>query len=90
MIPCLRLLSALCLAALLGACASSPSSRLGDLPLPLPDLSEQTRMVEQSESRRAKYERLRASLERQVALLREHRHALITCSVAPPREDEAA
>ncbi len=32
MIPCLRLLSALCLAALLGACASSPSSSLGDLP----------------------------------------------------------
>lgn len=70
--------------------ATLSQSRLGDLPLPLPDLSEQTRMVEQSESRRAKYERLRASLERQVALLREHRHALITCSVAPPREDEAA
>ena len=32
MIACLRLLSALCLAALLAACASSPSSSLGDLP----------------------------------------------------------
>ena len=32
MIVCLRLLSALCLAALLAACASSPSSSLGDLP----------------------------------------------------------
>ncbi len=32
MIACLRLLSALCLAALLAACASSPSSRLGELP----------------------------------------------------------
>jgi len=32
MISCLRLLSALCLAALLAACASSPSSSLGELP----------------------------------------------------------
>ncbi|EIK98032.1 LppC family lipoprotein [Pseudomonas sp. M47T1] len=32
MTACLRLLSALCLAALLAACASSPSSSLGDLP----------------------------------------------------------
>ncbi|MCU1751775.1 penicillin-binding protein activator [Pseudomonas sp. 6D_7.1_Bac1] len=32
MIACLRLFSALCLAALLAACASSPSSSLGDLP----------------------------------------------------------
>ncbi|WP_347901948.1 penicillin-binding protein activator [Pseudomonas purpurea] len=32
MIACLRLLSALCLAALLAACASSPSSSLGELP----------------------------------------------------------
>ena len=32
MIACLRLLSALCLATLLAACASSPSSSLGDLP----------------------------------------------------------
>lgn len=32
MTGCLRLLSALCLAALLAACASSPSSRLGELP----------------------------------------------------------
>ncbi|WNW11698.1 penicillin-binding protein activator [Pseudomonas sp. DTU_2021_1001937_2_SI_NGA_ILE_001] len=32
MIACLRLLSALCLAALLAACASSPSSNLGELP----------------------------------------------------------
>ncbi|MFJ2447391.1 penicillin-binding protein activator [Pseudomonas sp. NPDC087626] len=32
MIACLRLFTALCLAALLAACASSPSSSLGDLP----------------------------------------------------------
>ena len=32
MIACLRLLTALCLAALLAACASSPSSSLGELP----------------------------------------------------------
>ena len=32
MIACLRLLSALCLAALLAACARSPSSSLGELP----------------------------------------------------------
>ncbi|MGL5995042.1 MAG: penicillin-binding protein activator [Pseudomonas proteolytica] len=32
MIACLRLFSALCLAALLAACASSPSSSLGELP----------------------------------------------------------
>jgi len=32
MIACLRLLSAFCLAALLAACASSPSSNLGELP----------------------------------------------------------
>ncbi len=32
MIACLRLLSALCFAALLAACASSPSSSLGELP----------------------------------------------------------
>jgi outer membrane PBP1 activator LpoA protein len=32
MIACLRLISALCLAALLAACASSPSSSLGELP----------------------------------------------------------
>lgn len=32
MIASLRLLSALCLAALLAACASSPSSSLGELP----------------------------------------------------------
>ncbi len=32
MIACLRLLSAFCLAALLAACASSPSSSLGELP----------------------------------------------------------
>jgi outer membrane PBP1 activator LpoA protein len=32
MTACLRLLSALCLAALLAACASSPSSNLGELP----------------------------------------------------------
>ena len=32
MIACLRLLSALCLATLLTACTSSPSSSLGDLP----------------------------------------------------------
>ncbi|WDY58892.1 penicillin-binding protein activator [Pseudomonas sp. PSKL.D1] len=32
MIACLRLFTALCLAALLAACASSPSSRLGELP----------------------------------------------------------
>jgi len=32
MIACLRLLSALCLAALLAACASSPSSSLGEVP----------------------------------------------------------
>ncbi|MBX8473284.1 penicillin-binding protein activator [Pseudomonas cichorii] len=32
MIACLRLFSALCLAALLSACASSPSSSLGELP----------------------------------------------------------
>ncbi|WP_144939285.1 penicillin-binding protein activator [Pseudomonas alabamensis] len=32
MIACLRLLAALCFAALLAACASSPSSRLGELP----------------------------------------------------------
>ncbi|MFD2642183.1 penicillin-binding protein activator [Pseudomonas japonica] len=32
MIACLRLLSAICLAALLAACASSPSSSLGELP----------------------------------------------------------
>lgn len=32
MIACLRLFTALCLAALLAACASSPSSTLGELP----------------------------------------------------------
>ena len=32
MIACLRLFTALCLAALLAACASSPSSSLGELP----------------------------------------------------------
>ncbi|KAF1011124.1 MAG: Penicillin-binding protein activator LpoA [Pseudomonas fluorescens] len=41
MIACLRLFSALCLAALLAACASSPSSSLGDLPRTPEQLLEQ-------------------------------------------------
>ena len=48
MIACLRLLSALCLAALLAACASSPSSSLGELPR-TPDASIE-QLLEQATS----------------------------------------
>ncbi|MEX5618272.1 penicillin-binding protein activator, partial [Pseudomonas syringae] len=48
MIACLRLLSALCLAALLAACASSPSSSLGELPR-TPDASIE-QLLEQAAS----------------------------------------
>lgn len=48
MIACLRLLSALCLAALLAACASSPSSSLGELPR-TPDASIE-QLLEQASS----------------------------------------
>ncbi|KAA0949658.1 MULTISPECIES: penicillin-binding protein activator [unclassified Pseudomonas] len=48
MIACLRLFSALCLAALLAACASSPSSSLGDLPR-TPDASIE-QLLEQAAS----------------------------------------
>lgn len=48
MIACLRLFSALCLAALLAACASSPSSSLGELPR-TPDASIE-QLLEQASS----------------------------------------
>jgi len=48
MIACLRLLTALCLAALLAACASSPSSSLGELPR-TPDASIE-QLLEQAAS----------------------------------------
>ena len=49
MIACLRLLTALCLAALLAACASSPSSSLGELPR-TPDASLEQLLQQASES----------------------------------------
>ncbi|GFM89878.1 penicillin-binding protein activator [Pseudomonas cichorii] len=51
MIACLRLFSALCLAALLAACASSPSSSLGELPR-TPDASIE-QLLEQAASAKA-------------------------------------
>ncbi|WPO99188.1 penicillin-binding protein activator [Pseudomonas sp. HR96] len=48
MIACLRLFSALCLAALLAACASSPSSNLGELPR-TPDASIE-QLLQQADS----------------------------------------
>ena len=50
MIACLRLFTALCLAALLAACASSPSSSLGDLPR-TPDASLEQLLQQASESK---------------------------------------
>ncbi|MGN8346513.1 penicillin-binding protein activator [Pseudomonas sp. SMV71] len=50
MIACLRLLSALCLAALLAACASSPSSSLGELPR-TPDASIEQLLEEAAQSK---------------------------------------
>lgn len=50
MIACLRLLSALCLAALLAACASSPSSRLGELPR-TPDASIEQLLEQATQSK---------------------------------------
>ncbi|NWB90476.1 penicillin-binding protein activator [Pseudomonas agarici] len=51
MIACLRLFSALCLAALLAACASSPSSSLGELPR-TPDASIE-QLLEQAATSKA-------------------------------------
>jgi outer membrane PBP1 activator LpoA protein len=59
MIACLRLFSALCLAALLAACASSPSSSLGELPR-TPDASIE-QLLEQAST---------ASTPEQASLLR--------------------
>lgn len=70
--------------------ATLSQSRLGDLPMPLPDVTEQARLLEQSQRIRAEYENLRRLLERQIALLGEHRRALITSAVAVPAEVEAA
>ena len=50
MIACLRLFTALCLAALLAACASSPSSSLGELPR-TPDASLEQLLQEASASK---------------------------------------
>lgn len=50
MIACLRPLAALCLAALLGACASSPSSSLGELPR-APQASIEQLLQQASESK---------------------------------------
>lgn len=50
MIACLRLLSALCLAALLAACASSPSSSLGELPR-TPDASIEQLLEQAAQSK---------------------------------------
>ncbi|MBV4529862.1 penicillin-binding protein activator [Pseudomonas sp. SWRI107] len=52
MIACLRLLSALCLAALLAACVSSPSSSLGELPR-TPDASIEQLLDEAASSKSA-------------------------------------
>ena len=52
MIACLRLLTALCLAALLAACASSPSSSLGELPR-TPDASIEQLLEKASTSKSA-------------------------------------
>ncbi|MFS0828611.1 penicillin-binding protein activator [Pseudomonas phoenicis] len=52
MIACLRLLPALCLAALLAACASSPSSNLGELPR-TPDASIEQLLDKASASKSA-------------------------------------
>ncbi|WP_434695782.1 penicillin-binding protein activator [Pseudomonas sp. Z1-14] len=50
MIACLRLLSALCLAALLAACVSSPSSSLGELPR-TPDASIEQLLEQAAQSK---------------------------------------
>ncbi|WP_085629406.1 MULTISPECIES: penicillin-binding protein activator [unclassified Pseudomonas] len=50
MIACLRLLTALCLAALLAACASSPSSSLGELPR-TPDASIEQLLEQAAQSK---------------------------------------
>ncbi|MCG6575403.1 penicillin-binding protein activator [Pseudomonas sp. AF32] len=50
MIACLRLFSALCLAALLAACASSPSSSLGELPR-TPDASIEQLLEQAAQSK---------------------------------------
>ncbi len=50
MIACLRLLTALCLAALLAACASSPSSSLGELPR-TPDASIEQLLEQATQSK---------------------------------------
>ena len=70
--------------------ATLSQSRLGDLPLPLPDVVEQGRLVERSQRKQAAYETIRALLERQVALLGEHRTALVTSAMGPSPEVEAA
>jgi outer membrane PBP1 activator LpoA protein len=50
MIACLRLFTALCLAALLAACASSPSSSLGELPR-TPDASIEQLLAQAAQSK---------------------------------------
>lgn len=70
--------------------ATLSQARLGDLPMPLPDVAEQAQIVKKSLRDQAEYENLRRLLERQTALLVEHRHALIRSAVAIRAETEAA
>jgi len=56
-------------------------SRYGDLLIALPPLEEQERIVAELDAHRLRLEELEGRLFRQVALLREHRQALITAAV---------
>ena len=59
MIACLRPLSALCLAGLLAACASSPSSSLGELPrTPQASIEQLLQQAAESQPETRRYERL--------------------------------
>jgi type I restriction enzyme S subunit len=52
-----------------------------DLPLPVPSLDEQRRVVELLTEASADHDRLMTALEKQISLLAEHRQALITAAV---------
>lgn len=65
--------------------ATLSQARLGDLLLSLPPLDQQSRLVREIDEQTQEWLRLRASLERQIALLREHRQSLIAYTVAVSR-----
>lgn len=61
--------------------ATLSQSRLGDLSFPVPSLAKQASLVHQATKQAQTTDELRAALSPQIALLQEHRQALITAAV---------